>query len=207
MSDSLHSKPDWYRATLPAIGDAVITTDIEGRVTFLNPVAESLTGWTLDVATGLPLQNVFKIVNQETGQTLESPSVRALLDGVIVALAKHTELIARVGKERLIDGSASPLRNELSNIVGAVLVFRDIRERHKIDQLEDELRKRTDQLAEAEARIRSVVNNVSPRTPQPASPDPQRPATYKTSRWAECDCRSGPLHDGKAANADGAAGG
>jgi|GEM_PF-6813755 len=57
MSDSLHSKPDWYRATLPVIGDAVITTDIEGRVTFINPVAESLTGWTLDEATGLPLQN------------------------------------------------------------------------------------------------------------------------------------------------------
>ena len=160
MSDSLHFKPDLYRATLSAIGDAVITTDVEGRVTFLNPVAESLTGWTHDEATGLPLQNVFKIVNLETGQTLESPTVRALLDGVIVALANHTGLIAKDGRERLIDGSASPLRNELSNIIGAVLVFRDVRERHRIEQLEDELRKRTDQLAEAEARIRSVVNNV-----------------------------------------------
>jgi len=80
MSDSLHFKPDFYRATLRSVGDAVITTDVEGRVTFLNPVAESLTGWTLDEATGLPLQNVVKIVNLETGQTLESPTVRALLD-------------------------------------------------------------------------------------------------------------------------------
>ena len=55
MSDSLHFKPDFYRATLRSVGDAVITTDVEGRVTFLNPVAESLTGWTLDEATGLPL--------------------------------------------------------------------------------------------------------------------------------------------------------
>jgi len=70
VSDSLHFQPDSRRATLPSIGDAVIISDTEGRVTFLNLVAESLTGWTLDEATGSSLESVFKIVNQETRQTV-----------------------------------------------------------------------------------------------------------------------------------------
>jgi len=160
VSDSLHFQPDSRRATLLNLGDAVIISDTEGRVTFLNLVAESLTGWTLDEATGSSLESVFKIVNQETRQTVESPTVRALLDGVIVGLATLTDLVAKDGTERHIDGSASPLRNEASNIIGAVLVVRDVTERHWVEQLEDELRKRTEQLAEAEARIRAVVNNV-----------------------------------------------
>ena len=147
MSDSLHFKPDWYRATLPSVGDAVITTDIKGRVTFFNPVAESLTGWKLNESTGLPLKNILKIVNQETGQTIESPTVRAALDGEVVSLATHTGLIAKDGTERLIDGSAFPLRDEVNKIIGTVLVIRDVTEWHRIAQLEDELRKRTDQLA------------------------------------------------------------
>jgi len=156
----MHFQPEWYRVTLPSLGDAVIITDTEGRVTFLNPVAESLTGWTLGGATGISLENVFKIVNQETRQTVESPTVRALRDGVIVGLANHTGLIAKDGTERPIDGSASPLRNEASKIIGAVLMTRDVTEWHRVERLEDELRKRTEQLAESEARVRSVVNNV-----------------------------------------------
>jgi len=155
-----HSQPEWCRVTLASISDAVITMDIKGRVTFLNPVAESLTGWTLDESTSISLESVFKIVSQETRRTVGSPTVRALRDGVIVGLANHTLIIARDGTERPIDGSVAPLRNEASNIIGAVLVFRDVTERHRVEQLEDELRKRTEQLAEAEARIRSVVNNV-----------------------------------------------
>ncbi len=159
MSDPLHFQPEWCRVTLASIGDAVITTDTEGRVTFLNPVAESLTGRPLREAVGQSLDSVFRI-NQDSRQTVESPTVRALRDGVIVGLANHTVLIAKDGTERPIDGSAAPLRNEASNIIGAVLAFRDVTERHRVEQLEDELRKRTEQLAEAEACIQSVVNNV-----------------------------------------------
>src|SRR6185312_9521052 len=78
--------PDLCHVTLANIGDAVITTDPEGRVTFLNPVAESLTGWAQDEAAGLSLESVFKIVNQETRQTVESPTVRALLENMNVGL-------------------------------------------------------------------------------------------------------------------------
>src|SRR4051812_11096574 len=95
--EALHEQRDWLRVTLFSIGDAVITTDTEGRVTFLNPVAESLTGWTQVEASGKPLEAVFKIVNQNTRKTVESPTVRALRDGVVVGLANHTLLINKDG--------------------------------------------------------------------------------------------------------------
>ncbi|MHB8974061.1 MAG: PAS domain-containing protein [Pirellulaceae bacterium] len=130
-ADSLHFQWEWCRATLARIGDAVITADSEGRVTFLNPVAESLIGWTLDEAAGVSVESVFKIVNRDTRQTVESPTVRALRDGVIVGLANHTLLIAKNGTERPIDDSAAPIRNDGNEVIGVVLVFRDISERYR----------------------------------------------------------------------------
>jgi PAS domain S-box-containing protein len=132
--DALHEQRDWLRVTLSSIGDAVITTDTEARVTFLNPVAESLTGWTQDDAYGKPLDAIFKIINQETRNTVESPTVRALRDGVIVGLANHTLLISKDGTERPIDDSAAPIRNDKGTGAGVVLVFRDISERYRQEQ-------------------------------------------------------------------------
>ena len=97
-AEALQEQREWLRVTLSSIGDAVITTDIKGSVTFLNPVAESLTGWTQDEAAGVPLESVFKIVNEETRQTVENPATRALRDGVIVGLANHTLLLAKTPK-------------------------------------------------------------------------------------------------------------
>ncbi len=133
-SNPLHFQPEWCRVTLASIGDAVITTGTDGRVTFLNPVAESLTGWTLDEAAGVPLETVFKIVNQDTRNTVESPTLRALRDGLIVGLANHTLLIAKDGTERPIDDSAAPIRNDHNEVAGVVLVFRDISERYRNEQ-------------------------------------------------------------------------
>ncbi len=133
--DVLHGQLDWLRVTLACIGDAVITTDSEGRITFLNPVAESLTGWHLDDALGEPLEAVFSIINQDTRLTVESPSVRALRDGVVVGLANHTLLVRRDGTECPIDDSAAPIRNDRNEVAGVVLVFRDISERHKQERL------------------------------------------------------------------------
>ena len=107
----LHFQPEWCRVTLASIGDAVMTTDNLGRITFLNSVAESLTGWTQQDAEGVLLETVFKIVNEETRHTVESPTIRALREGVIVGLANHTLLIAKDGTERPIDDSAAPIRN------------------------------------------------------------------------------------------------
>lgn len=120
------------RTTLASIGDGVLTTDAKGRVTFLNPVAEALTGWSHDDALGQPLEKVFRIVNEETRQEVPNPAVRALREGVIVGLANHTVLIGRDGRERPIDDSAAPIRLG-TRISGAVLVFRDVEVRRKHD--------------------------------------------------------------------------
>ena len=91
----------------------MISTDAEGRVTFLNGVAESLTGWPQAEAVGRPLPDVFHIVNEQTRQPVENPALRALREGTVVGLANHTVLIARDGTERPIDDSAAPIRDDL----------------------------------------------------------------------------------------------
>jgi len=129
--DALLFRPEWSRAALASIGDAVITTDTEGRVTFLNPVAQSLTGWTQDEAAGVSVETVFKIVHPETRTRVESPTVRALREGVNVGLSNRTLLIAKDGRELPIgpiDDSAAPIRNDKGELAGVVLVFRDISE-------------------------------------------------------------------------------
>ena len=122
------------RVTLYGIGDAVITTDLEGRVTMMNPVAEGLTGWTQDEAVGQPLMAVFNIVNETSREVVESPSCRALREGVIVGLANHTLLISKDGTERPIADSAAPIRDKNGNVVGVVLVFRDYSERRDAER-------------------------------------------------------------------------
>ncbi|MGH7127650.1 MAG: PAS domain-containing protein, partial [Planctomycetaceae bacterium] len=117
---------DWLQVTLSSIGEAVITTDAEGRVTFLNPTAEALTGWPQADAVGRPLTEVFQIVNEQTRHPVENPAERALREGRIVGLANHTLLIARDGTERQIADSAAPIRGEDGNVGGVVLVFRDV---------------------------------------------------------------------------------
>jgi PAS domain S-box-containing protein len=111
--------------TLASIGDAVIATDISGVVTLLNPVAESLTGWPQQEATGQALERVFQIVNEQTRRPIENPALRAMREGVIVGLANHTMLIGRNGAETPIDDAGSPIRDAEGKTVGAVLIFRD----------------------------------------------------------------------------------
>src|SRR5204863_9376776 len=100
----------------------------------LNPVAEALTGWTQAEAAGHPLEDIFKIVNEETRRTVENPAARALREGLVVGLANHTLLIARDGTERPVDDSAAPIRNARGDVAGVVLVFRDVTERREAEQ-------------------------------------------------------------------------
>lgn len=122
------------RVTLASIGDAVITTDPHGRVTYLNAVAEELTGWTSQQAHDEPLAGVFRIVNEDTREPVESPAVRALRDGTIVGLANHTILIRRDGGEIAIDDSAAPIRDSDGRVSGCVLIFRDVTERRRLER-------------------------------------------------------------------------
>lgn len=111
--------------TLASIGDGVIVTDADGRVKFLNPVAEALTGWPLAEAQRQPLELIFNIINEQTRRRIENPVARVLREGMIVGLANHTLLIARDGSERAIDDSAAPIRSD-GDVSGVVLVFRDV---------------------------------------------------------------------------------
>src|SRR5215471_10995901 len=122
------------RITLASMGDAVITTDAEGRVDSLNPVAVALTGWTQDEAAGRPLEEVFHIVNEQSRQPVENPVKKVLAEGRVVGLANHTILIARDGKERPIDDSAAPIKDDQGLILGIVLIFRDVTERRRAER-------------------------------------------------------------------------
>src|SRR5262245_17911408 len=128
------------RVTLRSIGDAVIATDVGGRITYMNPVAEQLTGWAEHEALGQSLDSVFRIVNEETRQPVENPAVKALRARVVVGLANHSVLIRKDGNQCPIDDSAAPISDEHGHVTGCVLIFRDVTgqrsvERDKVDQL------------------------------------------------------------------------
>jgi PAS domain S-box-containing protein len=122
------------QVTLASIGDAVIVADEQGRVTFLNPVAEVLTGWQAEEAQGKPLEEVFQIINEQSRQLVENPISRVFREKRIVELANHTALIGKQGREVPVEDSAAPIRHKDGSIVGAVLVFRDVTESRRAMQ-------------------------------------------------------------------------
>jgi PAS domain S-box-containing protein len=124
---------EWLHTTLNSIGDAVIATDANGAITFMNPVAEHLTGWSSDEASGAPLADVFRIVNETTRASVENPidKVRAL--NRVVGLANHTILISRTGQEFAIDDSGAPIRDADGALAGIVLVFRDVTQQRALE--------------------------------------------------------------------------
>src|SRR5262249_3251106 len=119
--------------TLRSIGDGVIATDTQGLVVFMNPVAESLTGWREQEGKGRALDGVFRIVNADTRRTGENPVTRGLREGGGVGLANHPGLIARDGREIPVDDSGAPIRDAGEELMGVVLVFRDVSEREVAD--------------------------------------------------------------------------
>ena len=143
-ADVLHAERERFRTTLTSIGDAVVVTDAQGRVTLLNPVAQALTGWGGE-ALGEPLETVFRIVNEATRDTVENPVSKVIRLGAIVGLANHTVLIAKDGTEVPIDDSGAPIRDARARIVGVVLVFRDITERRSSERVTEDADRRKDE--------------------------------------------------------------
>ena len=131
--EAIAEQHEWFETTLESIGDAVIATDVRGRIVFMNSVAEHLTGWRIDAARDHACTEVFNIVTDQTRRVVENPVTRVLQDGAIVGLANHTILIAADGTERPIDDSGAPIRNRDGRIVGVVLVFRDVSERQRVE--------------------------------------------------------------------------
>ncbi len=132
--EALRRSEAWLSTTLHSIGDAVIATDPEGSVRFMNPVAEALTGWQQDDAAERPLADVFEIINEKTGEPAENPVKRVLRKGVVLGLANHTVLISRDGTRRAIDDSGAPIQDRAGHTIGAVLIFRDVTERRRADE-------------------------------------------------------------------------
>jgi len=123
-----------WATTLASIGDAVISADTQGRVTFLNPAASALTGWQYDEAQGQPMQIVFQTINEKTRLPAEDIVNRVLREKRVVELANHTALLAKDGREILIEDSAAPIPDRDGNIAGVVLVFRDVTERKRAEE-------------------------------------------------------------------------
>jgi PAS domain S-box-containing protein len=130
----LAAEKERLTVTLYSIGDGVITTDTRGRVALLNKAAEQLTGWSQAQAEGEPVERVFTIVDHKTGARIDSPVARVLRTGEIVALDEDAALIAKDGSRRLIADSGAPIRGKAQEILGVVLVFRDITERKKMEE-------------------------------------------------------------------------
>lgn len=145
----------WLETTLNSIGDGVIATDMDGRVTFINPVAESLTGWSKEEATGKPLETVFNIINENSRKPCENPVVKVIETGQIIGLANHTLLVARDGREIPIKDSGAPIRlNGVENL-GVVLVFQDDTK----DRKSQEIVRRQNQIFKALNRLFSGAVN------------------------------------------------
>ena len=127
--EQLRQSEERYRVTLASVGDAVIATDRDGRITFMNATAEQLTGWKAPEAMGVSLTTVFNVVNEISRQEVENPVTKVLREGGVVGLANHTVLISKDGTERPIDDSGAPIRARDKKLAGVVLVFRDVTER------------------------------------------------------------------------------
>jgi diguanylate cyclase (GGDEF)-like protein/PAS domain S-box-containing protein len=130
--EALFEEKERALVTLHSIGDAVITTDAKGTVTYLNRVAEALTGWLSADAQGLSLDTVFRIVDEETRKPVVDPVSRCIGEGRIVGLGNHTVLISREGEEHAIEDTVAPIRGRGARLLGTVLVFHDVTEARRV---------------------------------------------------------------------------
>ncbi|HEX3035438.1 MAG TPA: PAS domain S-box protein [Thermodesulfobacteriota bacterium] len=149
LEQKLKESEEWFSATLQSIGNAVIATDKAGMIKFLNPMAEALTGWKKSEVLGKELPHIFKIINEETRLPIENPVTKVLQDGIAVNLANHTVLLTRDGSERNIDNFGAPIYDKTGGVIGVVLVFHDVTERKRAEEV----------LKESEEKYRTLVEH------------------------------------------------
>jgi PAS domain S-box-containing protein len=150
----------WFTTTLKSIGDAVIATDPDGRVTFMNGVAEELTGFGEAESRGRRLEEVFQIFSEQTRAPVESPVAKVLREGTVVGLANHTVLRSKNGREVPIDDSGAPIRSESGQLFGVVLVFRDVT-REKTDRAKREFLSKAGEALVASLDYQVTLTNVA----------------------------------------------
>ena len=156
-SHELDEQRERLRVTLASIGDAVMVASPDGRITFLNPVAENVMGWPSAEAEGQPMNKVFAIINEHTRAPAVNPFDRVVREGVVVGLANHTLLIRRDGSEVPIDDSAAPIKDQNGQVIGVVLVFRDISEQKYVERAHFELSR---EIEAQRTRLDNVIANV-----------------------------------------------
>jgi PAS domain S-box-containing protein len=156
-SEESYAREQWLNTTIRSIGDAVIACDVDGKVVFMNLIAEHLTGWKEDEARGMTLHQVFPIFNEETRDVVENPVDKVRRLGTVVGLANHTFLVSRNGKEICIDDSGAPIGDSSGKMIGIVLVFRDITER----RMSEVALMRAEKLAAAGRLAASVAHEVN----------------------------------------------
>lgn len=149
VEKNLLQAEQWLTTTLTSIGDGTITVDAEGRITFMNPVAQVLTGWSASEALGLSIEQVLHLVDSRTGVAMENPLLQAIQMGQCISTSQDRLLRAKDGTERLISETAAPIRNEQGLILGGVLIFQDMTEHHREEQL----------LHRREQEFRALVEN------------------------------------------------
>jgi PAS domain S-box-containing protein len=157
----IRDQREWFRTTLASIGDGVIATDTDGNVTFLNSVAQSLTGWSEQEAQGKPLVGLFKIVNERTRQPTLNPVEKVLREGAIAGLANHTVLISKSGTECPIEDSAAPIRDAEGRIIGVVLVFHSVSDQR---QVEDDLKRSEQRYSLTADAVDGIIYDLDVRT-------------------------------------------
>jgi PAS domain S-box-containing protein len=147
----LREQREWYRVTLASIGDAVIATDANGRITFMNPIAEFLTGWPLDQALGQPVHQVFSIIDERTGDPLDVPVCRMLQENQPMTLENYAALINRDGNKIPIEDTAAPILDSRGRTIGTILVFHDVTKKRRVAEA----------LRASEKKYRNLFKNMA----------------------------------------------